>query len=61
MSGRYDNIYPLETSARPYFERIGTDASLKRHVISDGGHFVSRVEVIAHSLEWLDRYAGPVR
>lgn len=61
MSGRYDHIFPLETSARPYFERIGTAPSLKSHVISDGGHFVPRVEVIAQSLDWLDRYTGPVR
>ena len=61
LSGRCDNIFPLETLARPMFDRLGTPIADKRHVISEGGHFVERTEFIGETLAWLDRYVGPVR
>jgi hypothetical protein len=30
-------------------------------VIAIGGHFIPRPLVIRETLEWLDRYLGPVR
>jgi dienelactone hydrolase len=61
LSGRYDHIFPLETQARPMFERLGTAPEHKRQVVSAGGHFVPRTDLIRESLAWLDRYLGPVR
>ena len=47
---------------------IGQDDTLhymaehKRHVIFEGaGHVPPRIEVIRETLNWLDRYLGPVR
>ncbi len=60
LSGRLDVVFPLETSARPMFELFGTPPEHKRHVISDGGHFVPRTQLISETLDWLDRYLGPV-
>lgn len=61
LSGRYDHIFPLETHATPLFRRLGTPEEDKRQVISDGGHFVPRTDLIRESLAWLDQYLGPVR
>jgi hypothetical protein len=41
---------------------LGTTESHKKHVLYDGGHInlMTRPEVIAEVLDWLDRYLGPV-
>ena len=60
LSGRYDDVFPLETSAQPYFDWLGTPAQHKRHVIYETQHFVPRAEQIKETLNWLDRYFGAV-
>jgi cephalosporin-C deacetylase-like acetyl esterase len=60
FSGRYDNIYPLETAARPMFNVLGTPSQDKRHVISETGHFVVWNQVVGETLAWMDRYLGAV-
>jgi len=61
LNGRYDDVFPLGTHAMPMFERLGTPPEHKRHVVSDGGHFVPRTQLIAETLDWFDRYLGPAR
>jgi hypothetical protein len=61
VSGRYDNVFPLETSQNPMFRLLGTSDKDKRHAILDGGHLPDRDEMIKEILDWLDRYQGPVR
>jgi dienelactone hydrolase len=61
LSGRYDDVFPLETHSRPMYDRLGTPAEHKRFVVSDGGHFVPRTQLIEETLNWLDRYLGPTR
>jgi dienelactone hydrolase len=61
LNGRFDHYFPVETSQRPFFNLLGTPADRKRQVIVDGGHFVPRNQLIGESLDWLDRYLGPVR
>jgi len=58
LSGRYDATFPLETSARPMFDLLGTAPDRKRHVISDAGHQVPRTVIITETLAWYDRYLG---
>jgi dienelactone hydrolase len=60
LNGRYDFFFPLETSQKPMFARLGAPAAQKRHVVADGGHDVPRDVLIREVLDWLDRYA-PVR
>jgi len=60
LSGRYDALFPLESSALPFFRSLGTPPEHKRQVVSDGGHFVPRPQLIRETLDWLDRYMGPV-
>jgi formylglycine-generating enzyme required for sulfatase activity/dienelactone hydrolase len=60
FSGRYDTDFRLETSSKPFFERLGTPAEDKRHVIEPTGHFVPASVVSGETLDWLDKYLGPV-
>ena len=60
LSGRLDSARPLETSARPFFDLLGTPEEQKHHVVSEAGHFLPITEVIRESLAFLDRYLGPV-
>ncbi len=61
INGRFDYIFPLATSQRPYFELVRTPPEHKRHAVFDAGHGdIPRNEVIRETLDWLDRYVGPV-
>jgi len=59
FNGRYDADFRFETSAKPFFDLIGTPN--KKHVVEPTGHFVSQATVIGETLDWLDKYLGPVR
>lgn len=64
LSARYDSFYPLEASARPLFDNLGTPADQRKHVIYDANHGVfgyARNAVVKETLEWLDQYVGPVQ
>ncbi len=62
LNGRYDDIFPLEWSQLPLLRLLGTPAKDKKHVIFEAGHAdLPLREVIRESLDWLDRYLGPVR
>jgi formylglycine-generating enzyme required for sulfatase activity len=61
LSGRHDFVYPLETVAKPMFERIGTNSEQKRLVVFDAGHMMfPRGPMSEEILSWLNRYLGPV-
>ena len=61
LNGKYDFFFPAGTSQRPFFERLGTAAADKKYFVYEGGHDVPRPRLIAETLEWLDRYLGPVK
>ena len=61
LSGKYDPYFATETSQRPMYELLGTPSAHKRWVVYEGGHFVPRVQLIKESLDWLDKYLGPVK
>ena len=61
LNGRYDFFFPYETSQKPMFELLGTPSEHKRQVVYETGHSVPRKELVKESLDWLDRYLGPVR
>jgi eukaryotic-like serine/threonine-protein kinase len=61
ITGRNDFGLPYETSQRPFFERLGTPPQDKRHVVLESGHLpLPWTEVIRETLEWMDRWLGPV-
>ncbi|MCK4826380.1 SUMF1/EgtB/PvdO family nonheme iron enzyme, partial [bacterium] len=63
LNGRYDDLYPYETSQLPMYSLFGTPDEHKRHRLFDVGHSVPkpRNEYIREVLDWLDRYLGPVK
>jgi eukaryotic-like serine/threonine-protein kinase len=61
LSGRYDFIFPEQRSQVPFFELLGSPADRKRRVVYDSGHNVPQSEAIKETLDWLDRYLGPVQ
>ena len=60
VDGRYDFIFPRETSQEPLYRLLGTPSEHKRLANFDGGHFVPRHHLIKETLDWLDQYLGPV-
>jgi pimeloyl-ACP methyl ester carboxylesterase len=61
LNGRYDYIFPVETSQRPFFRLLGTPEKDKKHVIYEAGHIPPNREAIREILAWLDKYLGPVK
>jgi formylglycine-generating enzyme required for sulfatase activity/predicted esterase/predicted Ser/Thr protein kinase len=62
INGRYDFVFPLETSAAQMFKRLGTPDDRKKQVVTESGHDLSSVRgiMMRETLDWLDRYLGAV-
>jgi formylglycine-generating enzyme required for sulfatase activity/pimeloyl-ACP methyl ester carboxylesterase len=63
FNGRYDSFFPLDTSIRPFYASLGTPESDKKIIVTDSNHFVaaySANQLISETLDWLDKYLGPV-
>ena len=60
LNGRFDFIWPPTISQEPMFRLLGTPTEDKRRVVYDTGHDIPRTGMIKESLNWLDRYLGPV-
>jgi dienelactone hydrolase len=60
LNGRYDTIFPSETSSQPLFDLLGTPAADKNLIFYETDHVPPRAEYIKESLAWLDKYLGPV-
>jgi dienelactone hydrolase len=63
INGKYDQLFPLETSQIPLLKILKTPKEDKRHVILDTDHsvWVKHDIVIKEILDWLDKYLGPVK
>jgi dienelactone hydrolase len=61
VDGRDDFVFPRATSQEPFYRLLGTPKEHKRLVVFEGGHSVPRHQLIKQSLDWLDRYLGPVQ
>jgi dienelactone hydrolase len=60
VNGRYDFTEPYETTQLPLFRLLGTPEKDKKHVVFDCGHVPPWPDVVRETLDWLDRYLGPV-
>ena len=60
LNGRYDFIAPLETCQIPMFRLLGSPEKDKRHVLFETGHAGPPQQYIRETLDWFDRYLGPV-
>lgn len=45
----------------PMFRLFGVSESDKRRVVYDTGPHIPRPDLIRETLDWLDRYLGPVQ
>ena len=61
LNGRFDFYFPVNSSQEPMFRLLGTPKEDKRRVLYDTGHDIPQSEVIKETLNWLDRYLGPVK
>src|SRR5512143_1040899 len=61
LNGRYDHFFPVESSQVPLYRLLGTPATDKKHVVYESGHAVPRKNFIKETLDWLDKYLGPVK
>ena len=60
LNGKYDSIFPLETSSNPMFNLLGTPAGHKELKLYETDHLPPANEFIKKTLAWLDKYLGPV-
>ena len=56
LGGKYDTVFPYETSQMPFFKQLGTPPQDKLKRTSDLGHTVSYGVSVKESLAWFDRY-----
>ena len=61
VNGRYDFVVPLETCQQPLLRLLGTPAADKRQVVLESGHDIPLTPLYKETLNWLDRYLGPVK
>jgi cephalosporin-C deacetylase-like acetyl esterase len=61
LNGRYDFIFPTETAQAPFYHLLGTPQEQKRYMVYDTGHNIPRTELIKETVDWLDRYLGPMK
>jgi DNA-binding winged helix-turn-helix (wHTH) protein/cephalosporin-C deacetylase-like acetyl esterase len=60
LNGRYDFIHPVETDQLVLFRLLGSSPNEKRNVLFDKGHMGQPEQYIKETLDWFDRYLGPV-
>ena len=61
LHGKYDTIFPFETSIKPMFDLLGTPDEHKELKLYETDHISPRIDFIKEILAWLDRYLGPVK
>ena len=61
LNGKYDSLFPLETSQKPMFDLLGTPAEHKQWKLYDTDHIPPVNEMVKETLSWLDKYLGPVK
>jgi dienelactone hydrolase len=61
INGKYDTLFPYETSIKPMFDLLGTPDEHKELKLYETDHIPPRNEFIKETLAWLDRYLGPVK
>ena len=61
INGRYDFVFPLETCQQPLLRALGSAPQDKRQALFDTGHAPPLLPMMKETLDWLDRYLGPVK
>ena len=61
LHGKYDTMFPYETSIKPMFDLLGTADKDKELKLYETDHIAPKNDYIKEILAWLDRYLGPVK
>jgi predicted esterase len=61
LHGKFDANISYDKSAKPMFDLLGTPEKDKKLIVYESDHVIPRKELIKESLDWLDRYLGPVK
>jgi hypothetical protein len=61
LNGREDFMFPVQSSQIPLFHLLGVSGTDKHHLTFESGHVPPWQPVVKESLDWLDRYLGPVQ
>jgi formylglycine-generating enzyme required for sulfatase activity/pimeloyl-ACP methyl ester carboxylesterase len=61
INGRYDFTAPLETCQEPVFRLLGSPSGAKKHLVFDAGHVPPWIPTFRETLNWFDRFLGPVK
>ena len=61
LHGKYDTIFPYETSIKPMYDLLGTPDEHKELKLYETDHIPPINDFIKEILAWLDRYLGPVK
>jgi len=62
INGRYDPIRPYHFVLEPLVDLLATPVEDKRSILYDSAHWpLPRYPMMRDSLDWLDRYLGPVQ
>jgi hypothetical protein len=60
LNGRDDLVAPVDTAQVPLFRWVGTPGRDKRNVLLGSGHVGPTHQYVKETLDWFDRYLGPV-
>jgi serine/threonine protein kinase len=60
INGRYDSYFNYEASIKPMFDLLGTPDELKELKLYETDHIPPKNDFIRDTLEWLDKFLGPV-
>jgi len=63
VNGRYDDVLPYEQCQRPLFDALATPRADKKHEVFPTSHGLmgKEKETMKVTLDWLDKYLGPVK
>ena len=59
LAGRYDPDYSMKQQ-QAFYDFLGTPENEKEWKIYETTHYIPRKDLINESLNWLDKYFGPV-
>jgi dipeptidyl aminopeptidase/acylaminoacyl peptidase len=60
LHGRYDANVSFDHAAKPMYDLLGTPEKDKKLIVYETDHIIPVNELIKETLNWLDRYFGPV-
>jgi dienelactone hydrolase len=60
LNGRYDLRFNIDINVKPFYKLLGTPEKDKYLSIYETDHYIQKSEIMKETLNWLDKYLGPV-